>query len=437
MRLFVGGNYLEKHRTSRTTHGITVGDMRMFSPETTYKMDNTQRYFTQTIVGTPQRIVLGHQVRFDNDPTFPGSDKPAQPDHWLSRISFAFARSPVDATESEMQTIDLPRVQPAVITARDRTLRIALLSLPVVVAVAVFGNLASGWFDEYKQQSGSVQADAHAGAPATTEQTASTTTQVSVLPLSGASSTATPGVSGAITLMDEPSNIPHDGAHPSANTQVTASAIVTQPVVAVVVAPPVKVTPSPVPKQIIEQAKQETTPVPVKVLPLPIQQAPTEPKRDVETNAAAKVAKNPATPAPPKEEERKGAVVMDTPKPTPEIKPVVVAPTSKTPDDTQAPVTRRFSTPMEINPAGQSTTPPKATEAAESPKAEPTGKSAARRVTVVDISPDGSYALVTNPETRLPQKFKAGDKIFTGETIQKIEPKSGKLVLDSRNVYME
>ena len=400
-------------------------------------MDKTQRYFTQTIVGTPQLLVLGQQVRFDIDPTFPGSDKPEQPDHWLSRMSLAFARSPVDATESEMQTIDLPRVQPAVTTARERALRIALLSLPVVLAVAVFGNLASGWLAEYKQQSESVQTDAHAGAQAKTEQTASTTTQVSVLPLSGASSTATPGVLGAITLMDEPSNIPHDGTHPSAKTQVIASAIVTPPVVAVVVAPPVKVAPSPVPKQIIEQEKQESMPVPVKVLPLPIQQAPAELKRDLETNAAARVAKSPASLAPPKEEERKGAVVIDIPRPTPEIKPVVVAPASKAPDEPQAPVTRRFSTPMEINPAGQSTTPPKATEAADSSKAEPTGKSAARRVTVVDISPDGSYALVTNPETRLPQKFKAGDKIFTGETIQKIEPKSGKLVLDSRNVYME
>jgi hypothetical protein len=400
-------------------------------------MDKTQRYFTQTIVGIPQRFVLGQQVRYDDDPTFPGSDIPAQPNHWLSKIRLVFTRSPVNATASEMQTIDLPRVQPAVTTARDGALRIALLSLPVVVAVVVFGNLASGWFDEYKQQSGSVETDAHAGAQGTTEQTASTTTQVSVLPLSGASSTATPGVSGAITLMDEPSTIPHDGPHPSANTQVTASAIVTPPVVAVVVAPPIKVTPSPVPKQIIEQAKQETTPVPVKVMPLPIQQAPTEPKREMETDATAKVAKNPTSPAPPKEEERKGAVVMDIPRPTPEIRPVVAAPASKAPDDTQAPVTRRFSTPMEINMAGQSTTPTRATEAADSPKAEPTGKSAARRVTVVDISPDGSYALVTNPETRLPQKFKAGDKIFTGETIQKIEPKSGKLVLDSRNVYME
>lgn len=413
-------------------------------------MDKTQRYFTQTIVGMPQRLVLGQQVRFDNDPTIPGSDQPDKPDHWLSRVNSAFTRSQVDATESELQSFDLPGVQPPVASARGRAIRIALLSLPVVAAVVVIGNLTSGWVAEYKQQLQSVQADA--GSPSTTEQTPNTTTQASALPLSGASSTRAPEGLGAITLMDEPANIPHDGTHPSASNQVIASAIIAPPVAAVVVAPPakvappVKVAPTPVPKQIVEQAKQEVKPVPVKVLPLPIQQPPADLKKDTETNAAAKVAQNAASPAPtkgteaPKEEERKSAVVMDTPKPIPEVKPAVAAPVTKAPDDTQAPVIRRFSTPMEIKPGGQNaapTTTAKPTEGAEPSKADAAGKPAARRVTVVDISPDGSYALVTNPETRLPQKFKTGDKIFTGETIQKIEPKSGKLVLDSRNVYME
>lgn len=55
-------------------------------------------------------------------------------------------------------------------------------------------------------------------------------------------------------------------------------------------------------------------------------------------------------------------------------------------------------------------------------------------VTIVDIDRNGSYVLLTNPVTRLPEKFVAGQKIFTGETITKIDPANGRIQLGSRTV---
>ncbi len=51
-------------------------------------------------------------------------------------------------------------------------------------------------------------------------------------------------------------------------------------------------------------------------------------------------------------------------------------------------------------------------------------------MTVVDIDKAGKYVLITNPETRLPQKVEIGQKIFTGETIRGIDPASGRVHLD-------
>ncbi len=59
------------------------------------------------------------------------------------------------------------------------------------------------------------------------------------------------------------------------------------------------------------------------------------------------------------------------------------------------------------------------------------------RVTVVDIAKDGSYVLITNPRTRLPERFTVGQKIFSGETIQKIDAAAGKVQLDQRSVGLQ
>lgn len=71
-----------------------------------------------------------------------------------------------------------------------------------------------------------------------------------------------------------------------------------------------------------------------------------------------------------------------------------------------------------------------ATPAAERPSTD-------SRVTVVDIAKDGSYVLISNPKTRLPERFTVGQRIFTGETIQKIDPATGSVQLDKRAVALQ
>lgn len=58
-------------------------------------------------------------------------------------------------------------------------------------------------------------------------------------------------------------------------------------------------------------------------------------------------------------------------------------------------------------------------------------------VTIVDIARDGSYALVTNPATRLPERVVPGQKIYTGEVIVKIDPAMGKIQLDKRTIGLQ
>lgn len=60
-----------------------------------------------------------------------------------------------------------------------------------------------------------------------------------------------------------------------------------------------------------------------------------------------------------------------------------------------------------------------------------------KRVRIVDIGHDSSFVLITNPQTRLPQKFTVGQTIFTGETLQKIDAAKGTIQLDSRTVGLQ
>lgn len=77
-------------------------------------------------------------------------------------------------------------------------------------------------------------------------------------------------------------------------------------------------------------------------------------------------------------------------------------------------------------------------KAIEQPASRPSGneKTVHKPLTIVDIARDGAYVLLTNPDTRLPQQFKVGQKIFTGEVISQINHKTGQMVTDQRTVSM-
>lgn len=126
---------------------------------------------------------------------------------------------------------------------------------------------------------------------------------------------------------------------------------------------------------------------------------------------------------PEKEKDRIPAVVLDKPDESVKAPAVVaikpVAPAAPTKDkpaaDAKAVVAKAEAAPAAPTQIGESQPP----------------------VTVVDIAKDGSYVLVSNPKTRLPEKFAVGQKIHTGEVIKKIDPATGKVQLTSRTIGMQ
>lgn len=135
---------------------------------------------------------------------------------------------------------------------------------------------------------------------------------------------------------------------------------------------------------------------------------------------------NPA-PAQPAKSEQVAQVV-----PTPQVAPsqhkvpVSVVPSSVAPQQ-PASAKKVFAEPTDITDKGKSAKPQAPSQPA------PTVSS----VTVVDVAQDGSYALITNPATRLPQRYAVGDKIYTGEVLKGIDPAKGRIMLDKRAVDME
>jgi hypothetical protein len=62
---------------------------------------------------------------------------------------------------------------------------------------------------------------------------------------------------------------------------------------------------------------------------------------------------------------------------------------------------------------------------------------AARTAGLVAITPDGKMAVFTNPATKLPQPFKVGDRLPSGETLRSIDAKEGKVVTTSKDYSLE
>ncbi|QHE78550.1 hypothetical protein [Hydrogenophaga sp. PBL-H3] len=56
---------------------------------------------------------------------------------------------------------------------------------------------------------------------------------------------------------------------------------------------------------------------------------------------------------------------------------------------------------------------------------------------LVAITPDGKAALFTNPSTRLPQQFKVGDKLPSGETIKSIDASNGKVTTATKEYGLD
>ena len=59
------------------------------------------------------------------------------------------------------------------------------------------------------------------------------------------------------------------------------------------------------------------------------------------------------------------------------------------------------------------------------------------RPTIVTIAEDNSYVLITNPSTRLPQKFQVGQKLPTGAIVQKIDHAKGVVQIDGQTFGLQ
>lgn len=68
---------------------------------------------------------------------------------------------------------------------------------------------------------------------------------------------------------------------------------------------------------------------------------------------------------------------------------------------------------------------------------EKSGAGAVPRAGLVAITPDGRFAVFTNPSTRLPQQFKVGEQLPAGDTIRAIDFKEGKVTTTAKEYSLD
>lgn len=61
----------------------------------------------------------------------------------------------------------------------------------------------------------------------------------------------------------------------------------------------------------------------------------------------------------------------------------------------------------------------------------------AARPTIVTIADDNSYVLITNPTTRLPQKYQVGQRLPNGATVQRIDHSKGVVQIDGQTFGLQ
>lgn len=360
-------------------------------------MDEIERYFIATIVGSPQRHVLGRQVRFDLDPTLalPRASKGlASGRIAIKRLVQRVQEAIAFLGETTRSTREKARAQVAAPVGKRSLTPIGYVAwaAPTVLISAVLLYMGISWYEEFELSKGGQVASTIAPKPtvAASEVVASeaAASESQGLPLEPATAQSVAGT--GVTVVDAPA--PTD---PGPATILQREGLPLDRKVPTVVLTPA---PAPTPSANSAAALQPTKSVPAE-----------RPKEErVDRSVVVDVTKNP--------DERRA-------------EPIV------TPKEEERAATRKFAPPTEVKAVQASSTPqqPTKTESAQSNALKPK----ADHITVVDIAPDASYVLITNPQTRLPQRYTSGQKIFTGETIKSIDPKAGQLVLDSRTVNME
>lgn len=191
------------------------------------------------------------------------------------------------------------------------------------------------------------------------------------------------------------------------------------------------------PPEVLESVKQPATNA---LGGLPVPSAESTKTRPVKTIEPSAIKLAPALPSKKQAEETKAvepkAIVLDATNTDP-----AKTTATKTPAKSEAAVAAAQPLPSKAGSAPGSSEPsgklvgPVTEQPAKLVGVQP--DDGARKITIVDIPSDGSYVLLTNPKTRLPQKFVVGQKLATGETLQKIDVGKGTITLDGRTVNLE
>lgn len=119
-----------------------------------------------------------------------------------------------------------------------------------------------------------------------------------------------------------------------------------------------------------------------------------------------------------------------------EVPKALVLDAGKEPTDMSAGAKTQMAT-AAGNPVAKGSKLVEPTEVGLTGAAQATQQPAGTRPTIVTIAEDNSYVLITNPSTRLPQKFQVGQKLPTGATVQKIDHAKGTVQIDGQTYGLQ
>lgn len=166
---------------------------------------------------------------------------------------------------------------------------------------------------------------------------------------------------------------------------------------------------SPVPPQVVAAAAQSAAPVAAAA-----------------TAAGGQAARPPApsasAPGKGDDKPRPSAVLVDEgPAPTAYNNAAGKTPTATAPAPAQAPSAKPGPTPVAA-PAGSKA---------------PAGPALPRGTGLVAITPDGKFAVFTNPKTRMPEQFRVGEQLPNGETLKSIDQNEGRVVTGAKEYTLD
>lgn len=319
-------------------------------------MDDSQRYFTLAILGQPRRLVLGRQVRYDNDPVF------ATP----TDFDAAAARSGDGEPTSPAQPEGEGKPHPS--PDASWTWRGFAPTAAFGLMLAAIAFTLANWSRDMTSSRQQVQLTPQ-DAAAMARQVARAAS-VGALPLARPDQEPTPS-NPAIAVMNEPAPLPTDSPNHPATTIA--------------------------PSAVIAAAKVATAGA---------------------DRAVALSAEPPAKSA--DKRKPKDAGEIDAPK-------LLVVDVSA-------------ANGLRTGQMGNMPTPaPPSQKGYAQPVAEKSQKvqsvsGGSKPARLVAFTPDGVHALLSTVAGKAPQKFKVGDKLPSGETIQGIDATAGKIVFDNQTV---